>query len=256
MSQRLPSEILSDSRSLYLDLLKRVLVNTIYQDPNVGPWTAPGYIPENRLEGSDWPRDAHTMVGMKRLNNLQLCASTVVEEKIEGDFIETGVWRGGAGIFMRAVLKAYGVTDRNVWLADSFQGLPPPDPEKYPADKGDEHHVQEFLRVSLETVQENFRRYGLLDEQVHFLKGWFKDTLPSAPVTKISLLRMDGDMYESSMDSIAALYPKLSAGGFIIVDDYKAIPGCREAVNEYRERHKITEPIVEIDWAGVYWRKQ
>ncbi len=95
----------------------------------------------------------------------------------------------------------------------------------------------------------------MLDEGVRFLKGWFKDTLPSAEAEAYAVLRLDGDMYESTMDALNALYPKLSPGGFLIVDDYGAVPACRQAVEDYRAVHGIDEPIIEIDWTGAYWRK-
>jgi O-methyltransferase len=147
------------------------------------------------------------------------------------------------------------VTDRTVWVADSFAGLPAPDAQRYAADAGDRHHEQSALAVSLEQVQENFRRYDLLDEQVRFLPGWFRDTLPAAPIDRLAVLRLDGDMYESTTDALTVLYPKLSDGGFCIIDDYGAIPGCRAAVEDYRAAHGLTEPITEVDWTGVYWRK-
>jgi O-methyltransferase len=142
-----------------------------------------------------------------------------------------------------------------VWAADSFEGLPSPNAERYPGDAGDRHHEYSYLAVPLEEVRENFRRYGLLDEQVVFLKGWFRDTLPSAPIESLAVMRLDGDMYEATWDALANLYPKLSPGGYLIVDDYKVVPGCRQAVDEYRARHGLAEEIVEIDWAGVYCRK-
>src|SRR5262249_7246717 len=157
----------------------------------------------------------------------------VITHEVPGDFIETGIWRGGACIMLRAVLAAYDVTDRIVWCADSFEGLPPPDAEKYPADAGDRHHTFAPLAVSLEEVKSNFERYGLLDERVKFLKGWFKDTLPSAPIGKLALLRLDGDMYESTMDALVALYDKVVPGGAVIVDDYGAVEGCRRAVSDF-----------------------
>ena len=107
----------------------------------------------------------------------------------------------------------------------------------------------------MDRVRANFARYGLLDEQVHFLKGWFKDTLPIAPIERLAVARLDGDMYESTMDAIEALYPKLQPGGFLIMDDYGAVPACKQATEDYRERCGIREPIVPIDWTGVYWRK-
>lgn len=208
-----------------------------------------------RIEGRVWPGYADTMIGLKRLDNLKYCIERVIEEDVEGDLIETGVWRGGACIFMRGILAAYGIEDRKVFVADSFGGLPKPDETEHPCDKGDKHYTECFLSVSKKDVEKNFKKYGLLDEQVVFLKGWFKDTLPNAPIEKLSILRLDGDMYQSTMDALENLYPKLSNGGFCIIDDY-ALKGCRKAVEDYRIKHQINDKMERIDWTGHYWRKQ
>jgi O-methyltransferase len=208
-----------------------------------------------RAEGRDWPARAETMAGLRRLDNLQSCVTDVLARGVPGDLIETGAWRGGMTIFMRAILKAYGDPDRRVWVADSFQGLPKPDPERWPAEAGDEHWTREQLSVPLDEVQANFARYGLLDERVRFLPGWFKDTLPAAPIEQLAVLRLDGDMYGSTMEALEALYPKLSPGGYVIVDDYGAIPQCKEAVTDFRTAHGIIDPMESVDWTGVYWQR-
>jgi len=164
------------------------------------------------------------------------------------------VWRGGASIFMRAILKAYGITDRSVYVADSFQGLPKPTDEIDKNDPAGELYKAEQLAVTLEKVRRNFRAYDLLDGQVKFVQGWFCDTLPHLSVPKFAIVRLDGDLYQSTMDGLVHLYPKLSPGGFLIVDDYN-IPVCRQAVEEYRQKNKITDHIEKIDWTGVFWRK-
>lgn len=209
---------------------------------------------QDRAEGRTWPSQAHTMIGLKRLDNLQFCAEQVLKERVPGDFIETGVWRGGACIFMRAVLAAYQVTDRRVFVADSFAGLPKPDEASYPQDAGDKHHRLSFLAISQSEVADNFRKYGLLDDQVCFLKGWFKDTLPTAPIAQLAILRLDGDMYESTIQALTALYPKLSPGGYCIIDDF-VIQGCQQAVLDYRRAHQIQCPTKAIDNSSVFWRK-
>ena len=264
-------------RSLYLDLMKRVLVNWIYGAAEWETTRSTGLLDrlaraqllrdgafvgkrapfdqDKRARGLDWPPFAHSMIGLKRLDNLQDCLVQAIVDKIPGDFIETGVWRGGATIFARAVFKAYGVTDRTVWVADSFEGLPKPDSVAYPADEGDVHHSYDDLRVSLEDVKENFRSYGLLDDQVQFLKGWFRDTLPTAPIDKLAVLRLDGDMYESTIVALKSLYPRLSIGGYLIVDDY-CIPSCAKAVHDFRNENRISDEIVEIDGTGVFWRRR
>ena len=209
---------------------------------------------KSREEGRDWPTDAETMIGMKRLANVRSCVESVIKEAIPGDLIETGVWRGGATIYMRAILKAYGVTDRTVWVADSFEGLPKPD-SRFPADAGDQHHLRKELAISVDEVRDNFRRYDLLDDQVEFLVGWFVDTLPAAPIDKLALLRLDGDMYGSTMDALNALYEKVSVDGYVIVDDYGAVPACAQAIDDFRAEHGITAPLETIDWTGAFWRK-
>jgi hypothetical protein len=194
------------------------------------------------------------MIGVKRMGNLRTIAESVIWHHVPGDFIETGVWRGGACILMRAVLKAYGVKNRRVWVADSFEGLPPPDTVNYPADEGDNFHKYSELAVSLDQVKQNFERYDLLDDKVVFLKGWFKDTLPSALIDKLAILRLDGDMYESTMGALSALYDKVSPGGYVIIDDYHVVEGCRKAVHDFLSRRNLAPVIHEIDGVGVYWR--
>jgi hypothetical protein len=192
---------------------------------------------------------------MDRLDNIQYCVESVLRDGVEGDLIETGVWRGGACILMRAILDAWEDRRRNVWLADSFEGLPPPDPTAYPADEGDRHHLwHDQFAVSRAEVEQNFRRYGLLDERVRFLEGWFKDTLPNAPIERLAVLRLDGDMYESTIQALEALYDRLSAGGFVIVDDFYMEP-CARAIHDFRSERGISDPIRDIDGRGAFWRR-
>jgi O-methyltransferase len=261
-----------DTTSAYLDLLRRDL--TRYGVDELVPvgWYRLGrpvfkirnfmlvrkhpFNHHARDLGLDWPADALTMIGMQRLTSLQRCVETVLADDIPGDLVECGVWRGGASILMRAVLAAYGDETRCVWLADSFAGVPPPDAKNYKADKGDRLHLAAAVLAVPETeVRANFRRYGLLDDQVRFLPGWFKDTLDDAPMDRIAVLRLDGDLYESTIQALDALYPRVSPGGFCIVDDYHAIKACRQAVTDYRATHGISAQIVEIDGTGVLWRK-
>lgn len=243
---------MNDARQLYLDLMKRVLLNLIFSEEEK---SVKSFEQEARLEGREWPAMAHTMVGWKRLESIQRCVEDVLAKGIPGDLIETGVWRGGAVIFMRAILKAYGVTDRRVWVADSFQGVPPPDAARFPADTGAGCHLHAELAISLEQVQANFEKYQLLDDQVRFLPGWFRDTLPQAPVAELALMRLDGDLYESTHIALESLYPKLSPGGYVIVDDYGALAACRDAVHDFRKAHQITDEIVPVDWTGIYWQR-
>lgn len=278
------------SRQLYLDLLKKSLTDFLHTESaraNAFPleWTiqkSPLKALRNRLlaaflhrshlfvskddrlsvaerksrrqNGVDWPPFAETMIGLKRLDNLQMAIETLLQEDIPGDFIETGVWRGGASIFMRGFLKAHDVTNRRIWACDSFAGLPAPDTQKYPVDAGDLNHTFHFLEVGLDEVRANFAKYGLLDDQVRFVEGFFEDTLKDIPVGRLALLRLDGDMYGSTLTALETLYGKLSSGGFVIIDDY-ALMGCRQAVEDYRRQHAITQDMTDIDGTAVYWRK-
>ena len=271
-----------DPTQLYADLLKGCLTRALFEDnDHIVGWNAPltrrhriarvvskalwtqrlqlvrrrPYESDARAGGRDWPERAETMIGLRRLDNLERCIRTVVDERVPGDLLEAGVWRGGAVIFMRAMLEVLGDEDRIVWAADSFKGLPKPDESKYPVDRGDRHHQREELAVDLHTVKRNLRRYGLLDERVRFLPGWFSDTLESAPIERLAIARLDCDMYSSTIEALDALYPRVSDGGFVIVDDYFAVAGCQEAVLDYRRRNAIEDQICDIDGMGVYWRK-
>ncbi|MCT0209039.1 TylF/MycF family methyltransferase [Synechococcus sp. CS-1332] len=259
----------------YIELLKKTLLNTIYEDPIIQQVAMPRWKSrlvkrllgdetqvfriehfdvEKRQGGLDWPAVAHSMIGVKRMNNLYECLSQVIRDDVPGDFIETGVWRGGASIFAKGVFNVLGQHSRRVWVADSFEGLPKPNPDDYPEDANDEHYKLDFLKVGLEDVKANFSKYDLLDDQVCFVKGWFKDTLPSLPIQSISVLRLDGDMYESTIVALESLYHKLSHLGYIIIDDY-CIRSCAQAVADFRKEHSILEPIQEIDGIGIFWRK-
>jgi hypothetical protein len=269
--------------SMYLDLLKRCVTNLVYQDSAVryfaeDPDDSPiaPFSLDRRLTGRDWPSQAHTMIGMHRLNNIQTLVEDILREQVPGDLIETGVWRGGSTIFMRGVLKAYGVSDRTVWVADSFAGPPSRDEDGASSRSfsspgldgmrdGLQHKtlprpVQERLDLIMqgttyEEVRDRFSRYDLLDDQVRFLRGWFRNTLPSAPIEHLALLRLDGDWYDSTFDALDALYPRLSDGGYVIVDDYNAFEECRRAVHDYLDGIQVDADITQLDEEAVFWKK-
>lgn len=199
---------------------------------------------------------AETMVGPLGLENIRECVEDVLARSVPGDLIEAGVWRGGATVFMRAVLQAHGDSTRAVWVADSFRGLPTAAESGYEADVGEDHWAAQrgWFDIPLESVKRTFERYGLLDERVRFLAGWFAETLPAAPIEELALIRLDADMYGSTMDALTSLYPKLSVGGYVIVDDYWLQP-CRAAVDDFRRQHAIDDELVAVDRAITYWRR-
>ncbi|KAB2970943.1 macrocin O-methyltransferase [Streptomyces sp. SS1-1] len=238
---------------LYLELLKKVLTNRIQMDT---PADWPAGSGADGEEARPAAFSAHTMVSPESLDNVQYCVETALADGVPGDLIETGVWRGGICVLMRAILKAHGVKDRRVWVADSFEGVPEAGDGSHPLDQEMAlHNLNTVLSVPADAVRAVFASYGLLDDQVEFLEGWFNETLPAAPIESLAVLRLDGDLYVSTMDSLSALYPKLSPGGFVIIDDYNMAP-CRAAVHEYRDAHGIKEEIMAADSVGVWWRKE
>jgi O-methyltransferase len=251
----------------YVELMKRAVSGYLYLDMDrdarifdraAGDWMDPKSQDRQkrelaRQEGSEWPGIAYSMCGFKRLENLEYCLRTAVTNKVPGGFIETGVWRGGACIFATAVLRALGERDRTVWVADSFQGLPPPDRNTYPADRGCKLHTEDYLRVSRKDVERAFELFGLLDGNVRFLEGFFEKTLDTPLIDKLCVARLDGDMYSSTISALDALYKKISPGGFLIVDDYGLKP-CKSAVDDFRKAHGIDAPMQICDWTGVFWQ--
>jgi hypothetical protein len=245
---------------LYLNLLKRSLTNTIFEsEPDIDDdeFRFTMQRVSHYVDSS-----AVSMIPLARFDNIRNCIESILRSGIPGDLIETGAWRGGATIFMRGVLKAYGVNDRIVWVADSFEGLPAPDPDLFPLEAKVQSGpvIQKSyhnLAVGLEEVKRNFLAYGLLDDQVRFLKGWFKDTLPNAPIGTLSLMRLDGDFYESTRDGLNSLYDRLSVGGYVIIDDYgeDSWTYCRKAVDEFRSERGIQDPLITVDSKCSYWQR-
>lgn len=274
-----------DARDRYLSLLKAVLLNETGLETEVALdsvrgmtqvpaafWTetlydVPGQLTpaleEKRrvralgfdtLNANAGPPLGYTMIGRKRLDHLEWCVTTALDEGVAGDLMECGVWRGGACLMMKAILDMRGDQDRRVWLADSFAGLPPPtQPEDQGMDLSREHYPS--LAVSRERVERAFADFGLLDARVRFLPGFFADTLAGCAVEKLAVLRLDGDLYSSTMQALEALYDRVSPGGFIVIDDYGGLAQCAQAVDAFRAARGLTSPITMIDWTGAFWRK-
>jgi len=246
---------------LYLDLIKKCVTDTLFDDePNLEAETPASFLVnfvDHYIRGR-----AVSMLPRVRLDNLQHCVTDVITRNVPGDLIETGVWRGGSTIFMRAILLAYRVRDRRVWVADSFEGLPVPDAERFPVEAKTHDgmvmkKVYHHFASGIDEVKANFARFGLLDDRVVFLHGWFKDTLPTAPIERLAVLRHDGDYYESTMDALVNLYDKLSVGGYVIVDDYgeEEWTYCKQAVEDFRGTRGITDPVRRVDSKCYYWQR-
>jgi DNA-binding transcriptional ArsR family regulator len=269
----------SAMRGRYLDLLKRSLVNLLYPEHELRfAYLLKGEFPRNKIERGRILRDirsiqaseyaklihdkrygyptiySHTLVGLRRLNNLEYCARRIFADKIPGDFFEAGVCQGGAMIFLRALQIAFGEGQRQTWGADSFQGLPVSEAEQdHGLDLSEAHFP--WLAISEETVRQHFQNYAMLSEQVRFVPGWFEDSLPGLQTGPLSLLRLDADLYKSTREVLHHLYDRVSPGGYIVVDDYGAFPQCRQAIDEFRHERNISDKLRWIDWTGVFWRK-
>jgi O-methyltransferase len=217
-----------------------------------------------RAHGRDWPLHALTMTGLVRLDDLQHCVETVVRDSVAGDLIEAGSWRGGSSILMRAALDSLGAEDRTVWVADSFQGFPAPDPTPNQDGSGSAYAGSlapylaafDYLAAPLDEVQESFTRLGCT-RGVKFVPGFFDHTLPllAGDDRQWSVIRLDCDTYDVTLLALRCLYPSLSVGGYLIVDDYLDIDECRHAVDDFRREHSIHEPLEQVDWSCARWRR-
>lgn len=201
-----------------------------------------------RINGLDW--NGYTMIGWRRLDNLEHCILDVIARQVPGAIVEAGVWRGGACIFAAGVLKEVGA-DRNVYVCDIFEGTFP-SPQNAHDEWVDKHDFSP-LSVKQKDVEANFKKFNLLTPNVIFKQGWFSETLPTI-TEPISILRIDGDTYQSTMETLA-LEPLLSPGGYIIMDDW-AIAGSQAAFLDYFKGTLTAEDVIPVDSLSVYWQKK
>jgi hypothetical protein len=211
---------------------------------------------DRRIQGLDWPTFGYTMVGERRLANVRHVLEQCLMHNVPGDFVECGVWRGGSSIYAKAVLTAHHAEGRRVVLVDSFDGLP----KAELAVDSDVWSMMHYLRVSQQQVRAHFKHFGLLDDNVVFVQGFFKISAPKlasdlrAANRQIAVLRLDGDMYQSLADCLYNLYEYVAIGGFVIIDDW-SIKVAMNAVEDFRSLYNITDELHTIDWTGVFWRK-
>jgi hypothetical protein len=286
VEQRAAAEAPPALRRRYLDVLKRALANLVYPEDALRiemlmrgeldgdplavqrllrdvryerPEAYAGVVAAKREGGVDavgGARLSHTMIGLDGLDNLERCAHRVFADGVPGDFLEAGVCHGGASIFLRALQVAYGEDDRVTWLADSFEGVPPP---THPVDRDHDLDLTEarlpWMAAGIDAVRDNFDTYDLLSDGVRFLPGLFADTLPQAPVERLAILRVDGDLYSSTRETLDAMYDRVSDGGYVIVDDYGCLEPCRLAVDGFVAERGLDIELNQVDWTRVCWRK-
>lgn len=240
------------TRDAYLDLLKRSVTNYPYLGGDT-PFERFRCVVHYDLPRAQWKIDPLsrpiTLLTKGQLDLVEQCILSVEQRGVPGDFIEAGIWRGGVIILMRAMMKVHGIDTRRVFAADSFAGIPKNTRAKNdPVDAWRDRWV-----ASLEEVKGNIDRFGLLDDRIEFVEGFFADTLTQFTDHKFALMRLDSDSYDSVEESLVYLYPRLSSGGMIIIDDWHLV-GCKAAVENYRARHGISEDLKVFD-GNAYWQK-
>jgi hypothetical protein len=192
-----------------------------------------------------------TMVPTESLIDLARLVRAVLARDIPGDFVECGVWRGGASFLMADLLRQAGVRGRKAWLFDSFEGLPPPDAIDGSAALAYAHDPNgpkfDNCRATLEEVQGYAAELSLMP-YTEFVKGWFDQTLPAqrGRIGPIALLRIDGDWYSSVRCCLDNLYDQVVDGGFVVLDDYYTYDGCAIAVHEFLGERRLAHRIENV----------
>jgi len=239
-------------RDAYIDLIKRSITNYGYLGGDV-PFETFRCVVHYEVTQAQWKIDSVarpvTLLSKKQLDLVEQCVLSVEARGVPGDFIEAGVWRGGVIILMRALLAAHNIENRKVVAADSFAGIP----KNVRALNDPVDQWRDRWVAPINEVKKNIARFGLLDDLITFVPGFFADTLPHLGDQKFALMRLDSDSYDSVEESLVYLYPLLSPGGIIIIDDWHLV-GCKAAVMNYRARHNVTEEIKVHD-GNAYWIK-
>jgi len=251
---------------MLLDIVRDSLTGKALRTKQINP--SPGkdlkpveYDEAKRDAGSTWCENCVTMAGTLRVQNVRELVRKTIEEGVPGDFLEAGAWRGGNSIMARVVQRCTGQGDkRKVFVSDSFSGLPKS------STKGDSDiwNSMHYLEVSREMVQDNFKRFSVLDGNVEFIKGYFMRSLPLLRErflkdgTQLAVLRGDGDMYESYLDILFNMYDFVPVGGYWICDDCRVIPAADKAVKQFRELHGVTSRVFTVAGSsmGTFWRKE
>ena len=281
MSGDLDREVSPEAR-LYLDLLKKCLTRQLFDDDDFDVAPHSGSLKgrvarsalevlasrnirlvcrgqtrvEDKIEGIGWPAKAETMRGSRQLEFLESAVQRILSENVPGDLFEAGCWRGGAVIFMLGVLRALRQTGRKVWAADSFAGYPAPTRHSYEADRF-LWSQRDYFSVSRAEFEQNVARYDLISDDLRILEGFFDQSIPKAPIWRLAMIRIDIEGYEGVRAALDVLYPKLSPGGFVVVDELE-VAGCNHAIDEFFARTGRKEEILPIPQKkpkGAYWRK-
>lgn len=237
----------------YLDLVKRSVTNFAYLG---GESSFENFrcAEHYDLQRGGWKIDPLcrplSLLSKLQLDLIDKAAVWLEERRVPGDFLEAGIWRGGAVILMRALIEGYGMTDRKVFAADSFAGIP----KNVHAQNDAVDSWSDRWVAPLDQVKQSIERFGLLDDKIVFVVGFFADSLKQLSGERFALIRLDSDSYDSVETSLDYLYPLLSKSGIVIIDDWH-LAGCKQAVLEYRSQHGIHDPI-QVSDNNAYWVKR
>lgn len=202
----------------------------------------------------------YTMTSPERIVNLVRAVEFIHQAKIEGDFVECGVWRGGSSMASALTLNHLKDQHRHLYLYDTYDGMSEPTEEDISRDgekaesqlknssKNDARSV--WCYSALEEVRSNMASTGYPLENIHFVEGKVEDTIPQTIPEKIAILRLDTDWYESTRHELEHLFPRLEKGGIIIIDDYGHWEGCRKAVDEYIKKNDLHLFLMRVDYTG------
>ena len=202
---------------------------------------------------------ADTYTSVERMQPLWESVRHVVRRGIPGAIVECGVWRGGSAVLCARALQGEGVTDRDLYLYDTYEGMVEPTDKdvnhkgetahsKWERDQADDHN--EWCYAALDVVRANMARTGYPAERIHYVEGKVEDTIPGVAPEQVALLRLDTDLYESTLHELQHLWPRLSPGGILIIDDYGHWEGSREATDEYFADRDDAPLLVRVDYAG------
>ncbi len=199
-----------------------------------------------------------TVTDPERVYSLIHAVNYIVKNNIAGAMVECGVLKGGSIMTIVKTLVKLGCLDRDIYLFDTFEGMPKPS-EKDISWRGEPAHVEyeratqdgaKWCRAGLDEVKKNVLGLGYDNTKFHFVKGMVEDTLPEQAPPCISLLRLDTDWYESTRHELIHLFPRLSVGGVLIIDDYGHYEGARKATDEYISQNNITFFLNRIDYTA------
>lgn len=203
----------------------------------------------------------YTMTSVERLYAMMEATQYVIHQPVKGALVECGVWRGGSMMLAALQLKRCGKIDRDLWLYDTYSGLPRPDSNKdvdvlgnRAIDGWEPRNISEsetlWAYADQNDVRTNMVSTGYPEEKMHFIKGLVEETIPENGPSDIALLRIDTDWYESYRHILGHFYDRVVSGGVIIFDDYGQFLGARQAVDEFRNERGIHAPFFRIDYSG------